>query len=416
MGRAPARRPILGVLVSITVLASACAQTPPERSSLPEVGEVLDPPAQCAFLLGEPQGVLITDVAADSAAEGILLEGDVITAIEGQPTTDADTLIEVMTGTAPGDVVRVDYNRDDAEGSATLTLGANPEDPDRAVIGVMITTQYQAVAAGEATGPVEPSLSARPISIGDSIYLHDPIPITWEKTDITVDSGVEWYSTTSGIYSMEAGVMSDHLAEEEVEPGPFQQWDLVRAVGSIGPDLIVVVTQPVPGDPGRVTVGISRFDPVELEAIWAEPLISGFGIPIQAYGSPDQERVVLTGISEDGSEITGVQIWDGDGFDTGLDDLTSLGTPLGWLDEGSVLFRSDDVVATRLQVGDGESEQLMIDTRLSDLPIFPVGDGHSVLAIDGRSLILDDLEGEGEARTLARDCSIVRVGEPGWGT
>jgi hypothetical protein len=146
-----------------------------------------------------------------------------------------------------------------------------------------------------------------------------------------------------------------------------------------------------------------------------EPVLAGFGIPVSAIGSPDGENVILVGVSDDGTEVVGIQIWDADGFDTGLEELVPLGTPVGWLDKATVLFRTDEGVAVKLDAVSGESDQVMLDARISDLPLYPIGDGHDVLAVDGRSLILEDLDSDAEIRTLAQDCTFSRVGEPGWG-
>jgi hypothetical protein len=37
------------------------------------------------------------------------------------------------------------------------------------------------------------------------------------------------------------------------------------------------------------------------------------------------------------------------------------------------------------------------------------------MAIDGRSLVITDLTTGSEVRTLAENCTIARIGEPGWG-
>jgi hypothetical protein len=380
------------------------------------VSEALDPPAQCSFLVGEPKGALVEEVLAGSAADGLLLAGDVIVTLEGEPTPSADALVGAMAGKSPGDQIEIEYLRGDEEGRASMQLGASPDDPDKAMIGVLITTEYETILASDAAGPIDPGVSTRPISIGDRMYLFDPIAAGWERTEITVPAEVEWVATTRGVYALDEGTLSDLVTGEDLDLDELAGWDAVRAIGSIGPDLILFVTQPVTDAPDRVTVGVARFDPEQLETIWAEPVLAGFGIPVTAAGSPNGDLLALTGVSNDGTAITGVQVWDGDGFDTGLTNLLPLGAPVGWLDDDNLMLTSEEVVATRLDVTTGESEQVILDAQISGLPIFPVGDGHSLLAVDGRTLVLDDLEQEGEVRVLAQDCTFNRVGEPGWGT
>jgi hypothetical protein len=404
------------VVLIVVLIATACVAAPPERGSLPDVAEALDPPAQCSFLLGDPQGVLIEDVEADTAADGVLMAGDVIVAIEGRATTDTDDLVDIMEGRSPGDEIEIDYRRDDTEASATIALGSDPGDPERPMIGVLISTRFETVPATDAIDPIDPGPAARPISIGDTIYLLDPLEPAWEKTDVVVPDGTDWVATTDGIYRMQDETLTELIEDVELDLGQLDGWDPVRVIGSVGRDLLLVVTRPVPGDPDQVTVGIARFDPHGPTTVWVEPILAGFGIPVSAIGSPDGENLILVGVNDDGSEVIGVRIWDADGFDTGHEELVTLGAPVGWLDGGTVLFRTEETVAVELDAVSGESGQVMLDTRIAGLPLYPVGDGHNVLVVDGRSLILEDLDSEAEVRTLAENCTFNRMGEPGWGT
>jgi hypothetical protein len=399
----------------VLLITTACAAAPPERGSLPDVAEALDPPAQCSFLVGEPQGVLIEEVEPDSAADGVLMAGDVIVAIEGEATVTADDLVEIMEERSPGEEIEIDYRRDDAEASATIALGTNPTDEDAPMIGVQISTRFETVLATDADEPVGASPATRPISIGDTIYLLDPLEPGWEKTGVVVPDGADWVAATDGIYRMEDETLTELIEDVNIDMGELDGWDPARVIGSIGSDLLLVVTRPVPDDPDQVTVAIARFDPHNQDTKWVEPVLAGFGIPVSAIGSPDQENLVLVGVNDDGSEVIGIQMWDADGFDTGLEELVTLGAPVGWLDPGTVLFRTEEAVAVRLDAVSGESDRVVLDSRIAGLPLYPVGDGHSVLVVDGRSLLLEDFDSDGEIRTLAENCTFNRMGEPGWG-
>jgi hypothetical protein len=396
-------------------LALACAPTPPERAPLPEVDEVLDPPAQCTFLVGDPQGVLVQEVIPDSAAEGILLAGDVIIAFDDEPTPDSEALLTALSSRSEGDVVDVEFLRNDEATKGMLTLGPNPDDTGPPRIGVMIRTQYQVVPAsevdtGSTTGPL-----TRPISIAGTIFLFDPVPSVWERTTVSVPDELSWVATTSGLYAIDDGALTDLTTGEGVPHDGFEGWEPVRNIGSVGADLMLVVTQAVPDDPERVAVGISRFDPVREASLWAEPVVEGFGIPVSAMGSPDGESVVVVGVSEGGTEITGVALWDGEGRVVDTLDLTELGTPVGWMDEESVLFRTDVGLATLVTVSNGQTEAIELESAVEGLPLFPVGDGRGVLAVDGQVLLLEDVTVSGDLRVLAENCVIGRIGEPGWG-
>ncbi len=401
------------MLIVTTLMVLSCASTPPEREALPDIEEALDGPAQCSFLVGEPEGVLVQEVTPNSAADGLLVVGDVIISFDDQPTPDSEALLAALGEKDAGEMVEVEVVRGDEETRQTLTLGDDGGEPR---IGVMIRTQYQSVEASEVDTEVDPGPYTRPISIASTIYLFDAGANVWERTDVDVPDELNWVATTSGLYGIEEEVITDLQNDEEIAYDGFEGWEPIRVIGSAGPDLVLVVTQEVPDDPERVAVGVARFDPFTTETRWAQPVVEGFGIPITAFGSPGGEAIVVVGVNEGGSEITGIDIWDGDGSPRGLEDLISLGTPVGWMDEESVLFRTETDVATDLTVASGDTEEITLETAISGLPLFPVGDSQSVLSIDSQSLVLEDLTRTGDLQVLAENCSIGRVGEPGWGT
>ncbi len=389
----------------------ACAQTPPERGALPDVDEALDPPAQCTFLVGEPQGVLVQEVTPDSAADGLLIVGDVIVAFDSQPTLDSESLLAALGEKEAGDVVEISVLRGDEETEQTLTLGDASGEPR---IGVMIRTQYQAVEATEVDTEVEPGPLTRPISIAGLIYLLDAGSNVWERTEVEVADEINWVATTAGLYGIQDEVITDLIADEEIPHDGFEGWEPIRVIGSVGEDLILVVTQDVPDEPERVAVGVSRFNPFTAETVWTQPVVEGFGIPISALGSPDGNAIAVVGVNEGGSEITGIDVWDGDGTASEMEDLVALGTPVGWMDDESLLFRTDVEVASVLSVPGGATEEITLEPAIGGLPLFPVGDGRGVLALDTRSLVLDDVTLVGDLQVLAENCEFGRVGEPGW--
>ena len=251
----------MALLVTSLVMV-ACAQTPPERGALPDVGEAVDPPAQCTFLVGEPQGVLVQEVTPDSAADGLLIVGDVIVAFDNQPTLDSESLLAALGEKEVGDVVEVSVRRGDEETEQTLTLGDASGEPR---IGVMIRTQYQAVEAADIDTEVEPGPLTRPIAIAGLIYLFDAGSNVWERTEVEVAEEINWVATTAGIYAIQDEVITDLVAGEEITHDGFEGWEPIRVIGSVGEDLILVVTQEVPDEPERVAVGVSRFNPFTSE-------------------------------------------------------------------------------------------------------------------------------------------------------
>ena len=85
-------------------------------------------------------GVVVVQLLEGSAAEGVLSVGDTVVAIDGRPLTELDDVGEIMAGKRPGDTVQLVVEPPDRGGQETvdLVLGADPEDPERGIIGVSL--------------------------------------------------------------------------------------------------------------------------------------------------------------------------------------------------------------------------------------------------------------------------------------
>jgi serine protease Do len=83
------------------------------------------PPDKAASLgLKQPGGVLIAAVPPNSpAARAGLRKGDVVTAFQGQPVTDGNTLRNRVASTSPGTTVKLTISRDRREQEIEATLG-----------------------------------------------------------------------------------------------------------------------------------------------------------------------------------------------------------------------------------------------------------------------------------------------------
>lgn len=93
----------------------------------------------------EGNGALITDIVVDSPAEGVLQTGDVIIAVEGTAVTLADEVVDIVGTFGPGDGITLTVLPGGASPSqdVELTLGANPDDPNRGLVGVFLTTSIE---------------------------------------------------------------------------------------------------------------------------------------------------------------------------------------------------------------------------------------------------------------------------------
>jgi hypothetical protein len=87
------------------------------------------------------QGAIIRSVSEDSpAAEAGLQEGDVVTAVDGEPVEGPQELVAAVAERVPGDVVTLTVYRSDDEGEQEIevTLAENPEAEGEAYLGVHI--------------------------------------------------------------------------------------------------------------------------------------------------------------------------------------------------------------------------------------------------------------------------------------
>lgn len=100
--------------------------------------------AATASYLGRPVAtqVLISDVDQDSPARGTLESGDIITAVDGTTTGTSAQVIAVVANASAGAVVRLDYVRDGAPGSAEITSVARPDGSAGAYLGILLVDNY----------------------------------------------------------------------------------------------------------------------------------------------------------------------------------------------------------------------------------------------------------------------------------
>ena len=73
---------------------------------------------------------------------GVLEVDDVILAVDGTAIKTPEELRDAVSVHAPGEDVRLRIERDDAEQVVTVTTAAAPDDPERAVIGIVPQLGY----------------------------------------------------------------------------------------------------------------------------------------------------------------------------------------------------------------------------------------------------------------------------------
>lgn len=85
-------------------------------------------------------GALVAAVSADAVTD-VLEEGDVIVSVAGESVADSGAVVDAVRAHAPGDRIEVEVTREGARQELELTLGRSPDDPQRAYIGVLLTTE-----------------------------------------------------------------------------------------------------------------------------------------------------------------------------------------------------------------------------------------------------------------------------------
>lgn len=406
------------LLLTVTAaLVCACAAVPPQRGTLPDVEQVLDPPVACSFLVGPPQGVSVSEVLEDTGAEGVLEAGDVIVTVNGVVTRDSDDLRQALSEQSVGDSVGLEVKRDGSLESAELILGANPDDPERPFMGVMIRTDYERLDAADADQTISEAPTTRAVVIDGFLYGMDPSEPVWSNIGVAVEEDTNWVATSESVYALSTGeerVLTDLLSGEVVNYPVVDNWIPARLIGAVDDDLLLAVTQEVPDQPELVAVAVSRFDPETGVTEWVEPMSEGFGVPVTGWGSPGSDYIAVAGVETADASLTGAELVTSDGVTAGLDDLLDLGTPIGWLDDETAVFRTSPTSVSTVNAVTGDIDEITIDPALEGIPLYAVADGYSVLAVNDRSLLLDDLTTDSEVRVLAENCSIGRIGDPGW--
>jgi hypothetical protein len=111
------------------------------------------------FLLPEDihvQGAIVLSVEEGSPAHAAGLgEGDVITAVDGDPLVGPEGLVDLISGLEPGDKLALTVTEEDgdAEREVEVTLGEHPDEKGKAYLGVEIGSYRRVERRGTYEGP-----------------------------------------------------------------------------------------------------------------------------------------------------------------------------------------------------------------------------------------------------------------------
>ena len=95
------------------------------KFSIPSFGWSVAPvTASIAAEFGLPAGMFVrSTVPGGPAAKGGIVQGDVVTEVDGQPTLDEDSLTKIALAHKAGDMVKVTYQRNGQAKQTSITLG-----------------------------------------------------------------------------------------------------------------------------------------------------------------------------------------------------------------------------------------------------------------------------------------------------
>ena len=201
-------------------------------------------------------GAFVVQVLPGTPAAGKLHPSDQIVELDGEPVDSLTELRSLLTARDPGDRVELVVLRDESRRQVSLQLAADPEDPERAVIGVLIEQSVDVklpldvhIDAGNVGGPsaglafalgvleklgrdVDHGLR---VAVTGEIELNGsvaPVGGIKQKTIGARDAGIQLFLVPAGDNAAEARRFADKMRVVPVRS--FQQ--ALRALATAGGD------------------------------------------------------------------------------------------------------------------------------------------------------------------------------------
>lgn len=383
---------------------------------------IVEPPEPCSLLVGEGLGVDVKEVVAGSPADGNLEVGDRMVTLDGRDLTTVEDLFAVMESKAPGDRLAITLVRDDQPIEVPIELGADPDSPGRAVMGVRVGTAYERVLPADMTGdPTITGRLARVVEVEEELFVLDPISGRWSNLSMAVPD--EDFQTVQG------GLLILEQAGTDQAALRLLPDDTVRIVGSVatpirllGPvgDTVAVLGITDGASTGADAVySILAVEPAAGRVEWEWEAPPG-GIPRYAVTSPERRRLlVVTTPGDQFADFSHVVIDDRGEVAVGGDRLEALaGNPVfGWFSTRALLFQESDGDLALLDLLEEEVRPISLPSSITiddQTRLWTVGDGKNVLVANRRTLVRADLVDGGEVRVLAERCQ-VNTSNPGYG-
>lgn len=386
-------------VTALSILVAGCvAQTPPERSPLPDVAEAVEPIVPCSVGLGTGSGVTVSAVLEGSPSDGALLAGDVLVSVDGAPISAFADLRTVLAARSPGDDVVFAIERGEERLEQTLTLAPSEADPERAFMGIEGSTRIVEVPLEDAASTVSGEY-VRLIDIGGELYRFDPVQVAIEPVGIPTPD-TRWEAADGRLFWVsESGTVVDNEGNELEAP---EGADILGILGGVDDDLVVAVTV----GPDAPEVDVIRLDLDSGDAMWQRSVAVSGDVPVGIYSTPGSEAIVVAFAGSEEAGVTGHALWNaGDGSD--LPTPLDLPRVLGFFDPATVVGvgSAGDVVG--VDITDGSTRDLTLPVTVeADSAVQPVGDGRHVLVRTGAQLTRADYGEFAEQREVIRNCAL----------
>ena len=406
------------ILTTLALITSAClAQRPPERAALPDVATAVTTPPSCALIAGPAAGVHVQDVSPGPASFGILEPGDVLVTLDGAPLNSTDDLLARLSEKSPGDAVTLGTRRGEDRLELSVTLGPNPQNPDRPLMGISITTQFAEVSPGSVETLDDPGEFARMVTIDDRVFVLDPATARLGLTDYQP-------SETSALmvdgvrYRIDTGGTDAAILDESGRPVPISTGDAPLALlASFGPDLFLVAERA--GENGIAVPVLIRASARTGTVKWAWETTETDGIPVMAAISPDGSKT-LVGLVVEGATGPAYRVLDAR---TGAPisrpgALAQIegGVAFGWFDSDRLVVQTAETAPSLLEFLTLASEPIALPPGTGEgTRLWAAGDGVHLLIDTGQVFGLFAVGEATEIRPLARRCEVRFVDQVGSG-
>jgi Lon-like protease len=187
------------------------------------------------------QGVEVSEVQVGAPADGPLEPGDVIVEAEGTSVTTPKKLTEIMQDVEPGESVRLRIERDGTEPAVTVGTKPSPDDPSRAIMGILIQPKFEfpvdiSIDAGDIGGPSAGLAFA--LDIYDELELGEDLD---EGRKIVVTGALELNGTVEPIGGIKQKTYAAHEAGADLFLVPDENLEGARRYAE-GTEVIPVST------------------------------------------------------------------------------------------------------------------------------------------------------------------------------